>query len=191
MRSQVCSRKTSVLHLPSLGRLCLDWTPLHGQCLGPLNLHDTLVRWELLSYPWGKKIKLAFCSWVTQCVRLCDSVEHARLPCPSPSPGACSNSCALSRWCHPTISPSIVPFSSCLQSSPASGSFLMSRLFVSGSQSVGASASVLPMNIQVWFPLGLTGVFIPGYVMVDLGFEPRALWFCLFIHQTGSMCPLF
>ena len=71
----------------------------------------------------------------------------------------CSNSCSLSQWCHPTISSSAVPFSSCLQSFPASGSFPMSRLFASGSQSIGASASasVLPMNIQDWYPLGLTG----------------------------------
>ena len=87
-------------------------------------------------------------------------LQHARPPCPSPTPGACSNSCPLSWWCHPTISSSIVPFSSCLQSFPASGSFPMSQFFSSGSQSIGvsASASVLPMNIQDWFPLGLTGL---------------------------------
>ena len=81
--------------------------------------------------------------------------QHARLPCPSPSPRACSNSCRLSQWCHPTISSSVVPFSFCLRSFPASGSFLMSRLFASGGQSIGASASVLLMNLQDWFPLGL------------------------------------
>ena len=76
-------------------------------------------------------------------------VQHARLPCPSPpTPGVCSSSCPLSRWCHPTISSSVDPFSSRLQSFPASGSFLMSQFFVSGGQSIGASASVLPMNIQ-------------------------------------------
>ena len=87
-------------------------------------------------------------------------LQHARLPCPSPSPGACSNSCPLSQWYHPTISSSVIPFSSCLQSFPASGSFLMSQLFESGGQSMGASAStsVLPMKIQDWFPLGLTGL---------------------------------
>ena len=76
-------------------------------------------------------------------------LENARLPCPSPSPGACSNSCPLSWWCHPMISSSIVPFSSCLQSFPASGSFLLSWLFPSVGQSIGASASasVLSMNI--------------------------------------------
>ena len=78
--------------------------------------------------------------------------------CPSPSPRVCSNSCPLSQWCHPTISSSLIPFFSCPQSFPTSGSFPISRLFASGSQSIGASASVsvLPMNIQGWFPLGLT-----------------------------------
>ena len=84
-------------------------------------------------------------------------LQHARLPCPSPSPRACSNSRPFSQWCHPAISPSVAPFSSCLQSFPASGSFPMSQFFASGAQSTGASASVLPRNIQRWFPLGLTG----------------------------------
>jgi len=86
-------------------------------------------------------------------------LQHTRLPCPSPSPGACSNSCPSSQWCHPTISSSVVLFSSGLQSFPVSGSFPMSQLFTSGDQSTGASASasVFPVNIQDWFPLGLTG----------------------------------
>ena len=86
-------------------------------------------------------------------------LQHARHFCPSPTPGACPNSCLSSRWCHPTISSSVVPFSSCPQSFPASGSFQMSQLFASGSQSIGASASasVLPMNTQDWSPLGWTG----------------------------------
>ena len=86
-------------------------------------------------------------------------LQHARLSCPSPTPGAYSYSCPLSRWCHPTISSSVVAFSSCLQYFPASRSFPMSQFFTSGGQSVGvsASASVLPMNIQDWFPLGWTG----------------------------------
>ena len=85
-------------------------------------------------------------------------LQHPRLPCPSPTPEACSNSCPSSRWWHPTISSSVVPFSSCLQFFPSSGSFPMSQFFTSGSQSIGvsASASVLPMN-QDWFPLGWTG----------------------------------
>ena len=85
--------------------------------------------------------------------------QHARPPCPSPTPGVYSNSCPSSWWCHPTISSPIVPFSSCPQSFPASGSFQMSQFFASGGQSirVSASASVLPKSIQDWFPLGLTG----------------------------------
>ena len=84
---------------------------------------------------------------------------HARPPCPSPTPRVHSNSCSSSRWCHPTIASSVLPFSSSLQSFPASGSFQMSQLFASCGQSirVSASASVLPMNIQDWFPLQMTG----------------------------------
>ena len=84
-------------------------------------------------------------------------LQHARLPSSSSTPGACWNSCSSSRWCHPTISSSVIPFS-CLQSFPVSGSFKMSQFFASGGQSIGvsASASVLPMNIQDRFPLGLT-----------------------------------
>ena len=90
-------------------------------------------------------------------------LQHARLHCPSPTPGPSptpySNSCPFSRWCHPNISSSVVSFSSRLQSFPASGYFQMSQLFTSGGQSIGlsASTSVLPMNIQGWFPLGWTG----------------------------------
>ena len=86
-------------------------------------------------------------------------LQHTRPPCPSPIPGVYSNSCPLSQWCHPTIPSSVFLFSYCPQSFPASGSFQMSQLFTSGGQSIGvsASASVLPMNIQDWFPLGWTG----------------------------------
>ena len=86
-------------------------------------------------------------------------LQHSKLPCPSQTPGACSNSCPSSQWCHPTISSSVIPFPSRLQSFPASGSFPMSQFFVSGGQSTGisASASVLPMNIQDWFLSGCTG----------------------------------
>ena len=86
-------------------------------------------------------------------------LQHDRLPCPSPTPRVYSNSCALNWWCHPTISSSVVPFSSCPQSFPVAGSFQMSQFFKSGDWSTGfsASASVLPMNIQNWFPLRWTG----------------------------------
>ena len=87
-------------------------------------------------------------------------LQHVRLLCPSPFPGACLNSYPLSLWCHPTISSYVVPFSSCLQSFSASGSVLMSQLFASGGQSIGASAAVsaLPKNIYYWFPLGLASL---------------------------------
>ena len=87
-------------------------------------------------------------------------LQHTRLPCPSPAPRACSHSHPSSQWCHPAISSSIFPFSSCLQSFPGSGSFPVSQFFTSCGQTIGASASasVLPMNIQDWFPLGWTGL---------------------------------
>ena len=98
-------------------------------------------------------------SSVAQCLQP-HGLQHARPPCPSPNPGPYSNSSPSSPWCHPTVSASVVPFSSCLQSFPASGSFQMSQFFTSSGQSIGASASasVLPMNIQDWFPLGWTGL---------------------------------
>ena len=87
-------------------------------------------------------------------------IQHTRLHCPSPTPGDCPNWCPLSQWYHPTISSSVIPFSSCLQSFPASGSFPRSQFFSSGGQNIGisTSASVPPMNIWDWFPLGLTGL---------------------------------
>ena len=97
-----------------------------------------------------------FSSVAQSCLTLCHPMNCST---PSPTPGEYPDSCLLSWWCHPTISSSVIPFSSCLQPFPASGSFLMSQLFASGAQSIGvsASASVLPMNIQDWFPLGWTG----------------------------------
>ena len=104
-------------------------------------------------------VLLFSCSVVSDSLRP-HGLQHARLLCPSPSPRACSNSCPLNQWCHPAISSSVLPFSSCPQSFPASGSFPMSQLFASDCQSIGVStsASVFPMNIQDWFPLGLTGL---------------------------------
>ena len=109
---------------------------------------------------WNLYHSCGCCSVAKSCLTLrSHGLQHARLPCPSLSPGVCSNSCPLSQWCHPTIS-SVIPFSPCPQSSPASGSFPVNWLFASGVQSIRAStsASVLPMNIQGWFPLGLTGL---------------------------------
>ena len=111
----------------------------------------------VLSPLWGMTFQ--FCSVAKSYLTLWPhGLQHAQLPCPSSTPGACSNSCPSGWWCHPTISSSVTPFSSCLQSFPASGSFPRSQFFPSGSQSIGVSAlaSVLPMNIQDWFPLAWT-----------------------------------
>ena len=86
------------------------------------------------------------------------ALQHARPPCPSPTPRTYSHSCPLSQWCHPTISSSVAPFPFCFQSFPVPGSFPMSQFFASGGQSIGVSVSVLPMNIQNWSPLGWTGL---------------------------------
>ena len=114
-------------------------------------------------------IDLYFCEWWGMGSQFSHSVvshslrphglQHARLPCPSPTPRVYPTSSPLSKWCHPTIPSSVVPFSSCHQSFPASGSFPMSQFFTSGGQSIGVSASksVLPMNTQDWFPLEWTG----------------------------------
>ena len=127
-----------------------------------------------------------------------DSTPGTRLPCPSPTPGACSNSCPLSWWCHPTISSSLIPFYSCLQSFPASGSFPMSRLFTPGGHSIGAStsASVLLMNIQGWLPLGSTGlilqfkelsrVFSSTIIQKHLFFSSHTS--LLFSHSKSHIC---
>ena len=116
----------------------------------PTSVHGKIVFHETDLLPFSHSV-------------VCDSLrphtlQHARLPCPSPTLRACSNSCLSSWWCHPTISSSVVPFSSHFQSFPASGSFPMSQFFESGGQSIGVSAStsVLPMSIQDWFPLGWT-----------------------------------
>ena len=105
-------------------------------------------------------ILLLFSSSVTSNSLQPHGLQHTRVPCPSPSPGAYSNLCPLSQWCHPAISSSVVPFTSCLQSFPASRSFPMGQFFASGGQSIraSASASVPTMNIQDWVPLGLTGL---------------------------------
>ena len=122
----------------------------HTYMLSHLFVSDSL-------WPYGLSHQISR-SVVSNSLRPHES-QHARPPCPSPTPGVHSDSCPLSRWCHPTISCSVIPFSSCPQSFPASGSFQMSQLFTWGSQSisVSASTSVLPMNTQNWSPLGWTG----------------------------------
>ena len=119
-------------------------------------------------------------------------LQHVRLPCPLPSPGACSNSCPLSQWCHSTISSSVIPFFACLQSFPASGSFLKSQLFQTSGQSIGASASasVLPVNIQGWFLRGLTGMIpllskgLSKVIFLHHSLKASVLWLSLFYGPT-------
>ena len=110
------------------------------------------------------RLSASCCSVTHSCPILWDPIDCSMpgFPVLRYLPRVCSNSCSLSQWCHPTISSSVIPFSSCPLSFPASGSFLMSQLFTSGGQSIGASASVsvLPMNTQGWFPLGLTGLIL-------------------------------
>ena len=115
--------------------------------------------------------------------------QHTRLPCPLTTPGACSNSSPLSQWCHPTISSSFVPFSSCLQSFPAPGSFPMSRPFTSDGQSIvaSASASVLPMTIQVWFPLGLTDLLSLLSKGLSRVFSSTTIWKHQFFGAQPSL----
>ena len=111
------------------------------------------------STPWTSFSSVQFSQSVVSNSLWPHGLQHARPPCPSQTPRACSNSCLLSWWCHPTISSSVFPFSSCLQSFPASGSFPMNQFFASGGQSSGVSASTsrLPVNFQDWSPLGWTG----------------------------------
>ena len=118
---------------------------------------------------------------------------HARSPCPLPTPGVYPNSCPLSQWCHPTISSSVIPFSYRLQSFPASGSFQMSQFFTSGGQSTGVSAStsVLPVNIQDWFPLGWTGwisLLSKGLSRVFSNTTVQKHQFVSFLYSPNSAC---
>ena len=116
-------------------------------------------------------------------------LQHPRLPCPSLSPGVCSNSCPLSQWWHPTMLSSVVPFTSCLQSFPASGSFPMSQLFTSSGQSIRASTwtSAFPMNIQDWFPSGLTGLISLQSKGLSRVFSNTTIWRHQFFHAQPSL----
>ena len=114
-------------------------------------------------------------------------LQHTSLPCPSPSPRVCSNSRPLSQWCRPTISSSVVPLSFCLQSFPASGFLPMSRLFTSGGQSIRSSVSVLPMNIQGWFPLRLTGWISLQSKGLSRVFSNTTIWKHQFFGAQSSL----
>ena len=114
-------------------------------------------------------------------------LQHARPPCPSPSPRVCRSSCPLNRWCHPTISSFVTPFSFFLQCLPASGSFPMNRLFASGGQRFGASASVLPMHIQGWYPLGLSSLISLLSKGLSGVFSSTTVW----RHRFLALCLLY
>ena len=148
-------------------------------CFGGFSPHDQAIFWHQL---W-----LLFSHSVVSDTLWPHGLWHANLPCPSLSPRVCSNSCPLSWWCHPTILASVVPFSSCLQSFPASGSFPVSQLFASGGQRVGASASasVFQMNIQGWFSLGLTGLIFLLSKRLSRVFSSTTVW----KHQFFSTQP--
>ena len=113
-------------------------------------------------------------------------LQHTRFPCPSQCPRAHSDSCALSQWCHPTILSSDVPFS-CLWSFPTSGYFTMNQLFTSGGQSIRASASILPMNIQYWFPLELTGLISLLFKGLSRVFSSTTVWKYKFFGAQPSL----
>ena len=152
----------------------------------------TLAIWSLVTLPFLSSA----CSVQLSCSVVSDSLQphgqqHARLPCPSPTPGACSCSCPLSWWCHPTIWSSVVPFFSCLQSFPALGSFLMSQFFASDDHSIGALASVLPMNIQDWFPLGLTGLIFLQSKGLSRVFSNTTVWRNQFLGTQPSLWFIF
>ena len=173
-----CPQAPALTEAPSHpGFLCFKVSLVH-HCI-PYIVVQLLSHVQLLATLWTAacQVSLSFttsqslhqfssvqfsCSVVSNCLQP-HGLQHARPPCPSPTPGVHPNSYSLSRWCHPTISSSVGPFSSCPQSFPASGSFPMSQLFASGSQSIGVSAStsVLPMNTQDWSPLGWTGSGLP------------------------------
>ena len=142
-------------HYPQDEKLCVLFLQHNG-------LHISKQQSKLLlslNSPDESRHSLLSCSVTKSCLTLWPrGLQHARLPCPLLSPRVCSNSCPLSRWCHPTISSSVAPFSSCPQCFPASGFFPRSWLFSLGGQSIGASASVLSMNIQDWYPFRLTGL---------------------------------
>ena len=165
---------------PRASSINITWRLVRKESLRPTQTfsrqiaYDSVSVWNLKKwYKWtylqnrnrvtdveNKRVSVQFSRSVVSYSLRSHELERTRRSCPSPTPGAYPNSCSLSRWCHPTISSSVIPFSSYPQSFPALGSFQMSQLFTSGGQSIGvsASASVLPMNTQDWFPLGLAGL---------------------------------
>ena len=154
----------------------MDCSPLGFSVHG--THHERILKWAAIPSStgpsWGQSVQFS-CSAISNSLRF-HGLQHARLPCPSPTPKVCSNSCPSSWWCHPTISSSVIPFSSCLQSFLASGSFPMSQFFTSGGQSIraSASASLLPMTIQDWFPLVFPSRPSWAYFLVYGEYLPRS-----------------
>ena len=154
---------------------------------------------HLQSFPASRSFEVKWSRSVLSDSLRPHGLQYARPPCPWPTTGPCSNSCPLSRWCHPTISSSVVPFSSCLQSFPAPGSFPMNQFFASGGKSIGASASasVLPMNIQNWLvwlfwqSKGLSRAFSNTTVQKQqfFGAQPKTCLLCSYIRWRKPMEP--
>ena len=175
------SRFIHVIHMNPYSIVFLWPKKLHGMDIPLSFIHTSVNR---------HSFKVAFSSVKFSRSLVSDSLQphelqHARPPCPSSTPGVYSNSCPSSQWCHPAISSSVVPFSSCPQSLPASRSFQVSQFFTSGGQSIGisASASALPTNIQYWFPLGLTGwisLQSARLVAINLWFKKKSI---KFVHR--------
>ena len=159
------------------------------------HFHNTSEQYCQFLLQWDEKYGEKLLCYIAQLLLFSQSrltlqhhgLQHARSPCPSPSPGVCPSSCPLNQWCHPTISASVALFSLCLQYFPASGSFIMSPLFASGSQIIGASASasVLPMSIQGWFPLGPTGLMSLQSKWLSRVFSGTTVW----KHQLFGALP--
>ena len=160
-----------------------------------MTLQMDITKWSILKSDWLYSLNLKmeiYCCFSVSPSCLTPWTAAHRLPFPSPTPRVCSNSCPLSWWCHPTTSSSIIPFSSCLQFFSASGSFPMSQLFASGGQIIGASASAsfLPMNIQDWFPLGLTSLsFLQSKGLSRSFLQPHSLKASIFWCSAFFYCP--
>ena len=142
---------------------------------------------KLLQYTFTTFYLIVVAVQSLSCVSLWPhELQHARLPCPSLSPRVCSNACPLSQWCHHTTSSSVT-LVSCPQSFPASGSFPISRLFASGGRSTGASASILPINIQGWFLIGLTGLISFLFQGLSKVFSSTTVWKHQFFGTQTSL----
>ena len=179
-----CTLKHDKINIRAPPMLNLGWHPLENLSWLFLSLSVPITNFqpnflEQVSVPNFSNIFITIfsCKVVSKSL-WSHGLQHARHPCPSLSPRICSNSCPLSHWCHPNISSYLILFSSCPRSFPAPGSLSMRLLFTSGGQSIAAStsASVLPVNIQGWFPLGLTGLISLQSKGLSRVFSSTTLW---------------